>query len=66
MSEKHKLARDRILSRDPDYFKRIGAKGGKASGTGGFWYAKFVVGDIERIRAAGRKGGRLRWRKDAA
>lgn len=41
-----------------DFFVRIGAKGGKASGTGGFYYAK-LHGNIELIQEAGRRGGTI-------
>lgn len=41
-----------------DFYKRIGANGGKASGTGGFSYLK-RTGQLEKIQAAGRKGGHI-------
>lgn len=43
-----------------DFYKVIGSKGGKASGTGGFYYAK-KMGDLDHIRQAGSKGGKNRW-----
>lgn len=42
---------------------KIGAEGGKKSTTGGFWHAKYVLGDIEHVRDAGRKGGTVSVRK---
>lgn len=36
-----------------DFYKRIGAKGGQASGTGGFYANR------ELAREAGRKGGQI-------
>lgn len=41
-----------------DFYVVIGEKGGKKGRTGGFWYAKHVLGDTEFIRKAGAKGGR--------
>ena len=51
-----------ILARDPDFYKRIGQKGGRRSTTGGF--ACTEVGDdgltgAERAKIAGAKGGRI-------
>lgn len=46
-----------------DFYGRIGAEGGKASGTGGFWHSKFVRGDIDSIREAGSKGGKVSKRR---
>ena len=48
------------LAKDPDYYKNIGRKGGKASITGGF--ASQAIGSdgltgLERARIAGAKGG---------
>lgn len=43
----------KILERDPDFFKRIGAMGGKNSTTGGF------AANPELARIAGIKGGRI-------
>nr|HET6905102.1 hypothetical protein [Ktedonobacteraceae bacterium] len=42
-----------------DYYHKLGARGGTRSRTGGFWYKKHVLGDIESIRNAGRLGGRI-------
>lgn len=42
-----------------DFYAKIGAKGGQKSTTGGFWYKKYVEGDVEAIRAAGQVGGTL-------
>jgi len=41
-----------------DFYKRIGAQGGAASGTGGF-YAFKQRGDLAKVQEAGRKGGRI-------
>lgn len=41
------------LARDPDFYKKIGAKGGKNGTTGGFAF------DRELARIAGAKGGRI-------
>ena len=41
-----------------DFYKVQGAKGGAASGTGGFYYMK-VNGMDDEIAEAGRKGGRI-------
>ena len=46
-------ARDKILARDPDFYKRIGARGGANSRTGGFYARR----DIARV--AGAKGGQI-------
>lgn len=40
------------LENDPDFYRRIGAKGGKKSRTGGFYANR------ELARTAGAKGGR--------
>lgn len=42
-----------------DYYKRIGAMGGRKSRKGGFWYTKHIRGQLEPIREAGRKGGTI-------
>jgi general stress protein YciG len=41
------------------FYARIGSQGGKNSTKGGFWYAKYVKGDINFIREAGAKGGKI-------
>lgn len=48
-------ARDKNLAKDPDFYKKIGALGGKNGHTGGFGQ-----GDAGRARArdAGRIGGK--------
>lgn len=43
--------RDINLANDKDFYRKIGAKGGAASGTGGFY------GNPYAARAAGKKGG---------
>ena len=55
-------ARERNLAKDPDFYKKIGAKGGRNGRTGGF--ASEVVGEDgltgkERAKIAGAKGGRI-------
>jgi len=47
-----KTATQKILARDPDFYKRIGAKGGKNGHTGGF-----ALMDKEKLRLASIKGG---------
>ena len=49
--ENGKQARDKLLARDPNYYKKLGAKGGKASKTGGF------AANRELASKAGRIGG---------
>jgi uncharacterized protein len=46
-----------------DFYKRIGADGGKNSTTGGFWHAKHVLKDDQFIRDTGALGGRVSKRK---
>lgn len=52
-----KKAAEANKAKDPDFYKKIGAKGGKASGTGGFFANR------ELARKAGAKGGRARGKK---
>lgn len=40
-----------------DFYKKIGAKGGAKSRTGGFYYLR--ENDPERLKEIGRKGGRI-------
>lgn len=52
----------KILARDPDFYRRIGQKGGRRSTTGGF--ACSEVGNdgltgAERAKVAGAIGGRI-------
>jgi general stress protein YciG len=47
------IAATTIKARDPDFYKKIGAKGGKNSTTGGFY------ADRELARTAGKKGGTI-------
>lgn len=59
-------ARDKNLARDPDWYKKIGAKGGKSGNTGGF--ASGMVGQDgltghQRAVIAGTLGGRVSRRK---
>lgn len=44
--------RDKLLARDPDYYKKIGAIGGKNGHTGGF------AANPELAKIAGAKGGK--------
>lgn len=46
-------AAQKNLAKDPDFYKKIGAKGGKASKHGGF------AADPVLARQAGQKGGRI-------
>ena len=46
-----KKAAAKNLAKDPDFYKKIGSKGGKAGNTGGF------AANRELARIAGRKGG---------
>lgn len=41
------------LEKDPDFYKKIGKRGGESSGTGGFFANR------ELARTAGRKGGQI-------
>ena len=45
------------LANDPDFYKKIGARGGKNSNTGGF------AANPELAREAGAKGGRISRRR---
>lgn len=45
-------------AKDPDFYRKIGGKGGRAGNSGGF------AANPELARLAGAKGGRIsRWRK---
>ncbi len=46
-------AKAKNLAKDPNFYAKIGAKGGKASNTGGF------AANPELARIAGAKGGRI-------
>jgi uncharacterized protein len=46
-------ARDRNLAKDPNFYAKIGAKGGQMGHTGGF------AANPELARIAGRKGGQV-------
>lgn len=48
-------SRNKILEKDPDFYKKIGAKGGRNGHTGGF------AGDSKRAREIGYKGLEKRW-----
>jgi len=56
-----KKTRDKNLARDPDFYRKIGAKGGKISRTGGFAYANKYLDESApgHPHQAGRKGGRI-------
>ena len=61
-----KATRATVLSKyGADYYARIGSLGGQKSTTGGFWHRKYVRGDIDFIKEAGRKGGTISRRKKA-
>lgn len=42
-----------------DFYARIGAVGGSRSARGGYWYKKYILGDVESIRRAGMLGGQI-------
>lgn len=46
-------ARDKNLAKDPDFYKKIGAIGGKNGHTGGFYANRKLASE------AGRKGGSI-------
>ncbi len=50
-----KKAAQKNLARDPDFYKKIGAKGGKNGHEGGFYYS--MVNGLTTHIEAGRKGG---------
>lgn len=51
-------ARQTIIDKyGEDYFKKIGVEGGKKGTTGGFWHAKYVLGDEDYIKRVSAKGG---------
>ena len=52
-----KKAAAKNLARDPDFYKKIGAKGGRNGTTGGF------AANRELARIAGAKGGRISRRR---
>lgn len=52
-----KLAAMKNLKNDPDFYRRIGAIGGRNGNTGGF------AADRELARRAGAKGGRISRRR---
>lgn len=54
-----KKAVAKILQKDPNFYAKIGAKGGKNGRTGGF------AANPELARIAGAKGGRISRRKKA-
>lgn len=54
-----KLAAQKNLARDPFFYAKIGAKGGKNGTTGGF------AANRELAKIAGAKGGRISRRKKA-
>ena len=50
-------ARDKNLANDPDFYTKIGAKGGRNGNTGGF------AANPELARIAGKKGGEISRRR---
>lgn len=54
-----KLAAQKNLARDPLFYAKIGAKGGRNGRTGGF------AANPELARIAGRKGGQISRRRKA-
>ncbi len=55
-----KLAAQKNLARDPDFYAKIGRKGGQNGKTGGF------AANPELARIAGRKGGLISRRRKVA
>lgn len=53
------LAAKKNLAKDPDFYAKIGAKGGRNGHTGGF------AANPQLARIAGAKGGRISRRKKA-
>lgn len=52
----------KLLARDPDHYRRIGALGGRSGNSGGFASRKVGKDGLtgqERARLAGAKGGRI-------
>lgn len=61
--------RAKILAKNPDFYKSIGAKGGRGSNNGGFASKKKGKDGLtgpERARVQGRRGGSLSRRGKAA
>lgn len=54
-----KLAAQKNLAKDPDFYAKIGAKGGRNGHTGGF------AANPALARVAGAKGGRISRRRKA-
>jgi general stress protein YciG len=54
-----KLAAQKNLARDPDFYKRIGSRGGSKTGI----EKGFSLMSYEKRAEAGRKGGRISKRK---
>ena len=56
--------RDTHLSKDPDYYRKIGAIGGKARVAKGFGSKKVGSDGLtgkQRARVAGKRGGEVTW-----
>lgn len=49
-------AKAKVLAKDPDFYAKIGRKGGRISKTGGFAY--LAENDRERFIEMSRRGGR--------
>lgn len=65
-----KKAAQKNLANDPDFYRKIGAKGGSNGTTGGFasdflCYCPSIVGAHKKARCAGAKGGRISRRRKA-
>lgn len=52
-----KKAAAKNMASDPDFYKKIGAKGGKNGNTGGFAHSK--ANGLNWHKEAGAKGGRI-------
>jgi general stress protein YciG len=58
----------KLKERDPDYYRKIGALGGKKGTTGGFAYAKlhYSEDDPRHPSSSGSKGGAISRRGSSA
>lgn len=56
-------AKTNVRKYGEDYYKKIGAMGGRNGKTGGFWHHKHILGDDNFARIAGAKGGKISHRK---
>jgi general stress protein YciG len=64
-------AKEKNLARDPEFYRKLGAKGGVASNTGGFahddrTFLQKLFRRPKRAKLAGRKGGAISKRRRVA